>query len=83
MTTAALESPEPVTESLQDVAAALTNAVETSRDADENGGAILETATRNSAGPIFRLVYSTFYYTSYGIVFPTVFVLNEIGRAHV
>jgi len=78
MSTAVLESPEPVTESLKSVAAALTNAVETGSDADEKGGAILETTAPDATNPISKFVYSTFYYTSYGIVFPTVFVLNVV-----
>jgi hypothetical protein len=56
----------------------MTKAAEANSDADENGGAILETATQDAANPISRFVYSTFYYTSYGIVFPTVFVLNVV-----
>src|SRR5215471_17907975 len=78
MSTAVLESPEPVTESLKSVAAALTNAVETRSDADEKGGTIFESTTHDATNPISRFVYSTFYYTSYGIVFPTVFVLNVV-----
>jgi hypothetical protein len=78
MSTAVLESPERVTESLKDVAAAMTKAAEANGDADENGGAILEATAPDATNPISRFVYSTFYYTSYGIVFPTVFVLNVV-----
>jgi hypothetical protein len=57
----------------------MTKAAEACGDPDENdGGAILETKDQNAANPISQFVYSTFYYTSYGNVFPTVFVLNVV-----
>ena len=47
-------------------------------DIDPCTGSKTETRIPAAAGMLSRFVYSTFYYTSYGVVFPTMFVVNAV-----
>ena len=69
---------EPVTDSLKSVASAMERASAALGDTDSRADVKPETKLPPAAGMLSRFVYSTFYYTSYGVVFPTMFVVNAV-----
>jgi hypothetical protein len=69
---------EPVSDSLKSVACAMERASEALVDVASSTDSKAEAPLPATAGFISRCLYSTFYYTSYGVVFPTLFVANVV-----
>ena len=78
MTTAVVEAPEPVVDALNEVAEALTLAAETLGDDDSTGETTMDSTSTSSDNLVSRFTYSLFYFTSYGVVFPTLFVASTV-----
>jgi hypothetical protein len=53
-------------------------ASEAQGDGVSKGGTAMETTNSSTANFVSRFVYSTFYFASYGVVFPTLFVASTV-----
>jgi hypothetical protein len=74
MTTAAANAPDTATDPLKTIASAMENAAQAIEDSAVKLGEAMP-KTRRFLG---RFLYSAFYFTSYGVVFPTLFVANVV-----
>jgi hypothetical protein len=74
MTTETTNSADP----LKSVATAMANAAEAVRDGATDAAAKVQGALPATGKFISRFVYSTFYFASYGVVFPTMFVAHVV-----
>jgi hypothetical protein len=74
MTTAAATAPDTATDPLKTIA----NAMENTTEAIEDGAVKLGEAMPKTRRFLGRFLYSAFYFTSYGLVFPTLFVANVV-----
>lgn len=75
------ENAQPVEQSndpLKSVAAAMATAAEAVRDGASDAAARAQQALPAAGQFVSRFVYSSCYFASYGIVFPTMFVANYI-----
>jgi uncharacterized MAPEG superfamily protein len=63
---------------LKSVATAMANAAEAVRDGASDAAAKVQTALPATGKFVSRFVYSTCYFASYGVVFPTLFVANVV-----
>jgi len=78
MSSAVLVADDPVTDSLRAVATAMTNAANDLSEGERESEAAVQSDVPAAQGVVARFVYSTFYCTSYGVVFPTMFVAGVI-----
>jgi hypothetical protein len=78
MTTATLEAPESATDPLQAIAEAMALAADAMGDDNSKGGTTMESTIAGTTSFISRFTYSLFYFTSYGVVFPTMFVASTV-----
>ena len=69
---------EPVSEAFRYTADAIRSAADAVGDGLGTAVAIVQSAIPKTRNFISRAVYSTFYYGSYGVVFPTLFVAGVI-----
>ena len=76
MSTAVLVADDPVTDSLRAVATAMTSAANDFSDSQVEPE--VQSDVPATRGLVSRYVYSAFYYTSYGVVFPTMFVAGFV-----
>ena len=78
MSTAVLIADDPVADSLRDVATAMINAANDFSGGESESGPEVRSDAPATRGLVSRFVYSTCYYTSYGVVFPTMFVAGVV-----
>jgi hypothetical protein len=74
----ATNSASPGVDPLKSVATAMANAAEAVRDGASDAATKVQSALPATGKFISRFVYSTCYFASYGVVFPTLFVANVI-----
>ena len=78
MTTEAADTVNSSNDPLKSVAAAMANAAEAVRDGASDAASKVQSAIPATGRFISRFVYSTCYFASYGVVFPTLFVANVV-----
>lgn len=78
MVTANSQSAEAANDPLKSVATAMATAAEAVRDGAGDAFARAKQAVPATGEVVSRFVYSSFYYASYGVVFPTMLVANFI-----
>ena len=69
---------EPKTDPLKEVARVMLLASKAQGDDVSKGGTAMDTTISGTADFVSRFVYSTFYFASYGVVFPTLFVASTV-----
>ena len=77
MSADATNAASPASDPLKSVATAMAKAAEAVRDGASDAAAKVQTALPATGKFISRFVYSSCYFASYGVVFPTLFVANE------
>lgn len=78
MTVEATNSAERPLDPLKSVAAAMANAADAVRDGASDAAARVQSAIPVANRFVGRCVYSGCYFLSYGVVFPTMFVVNFV-----
>jgi len=78
MSTANAQPAEAATDPLKSVASAMATAAEAVRDGAGDALAKVKQAVPATTQAVSRFVYSSFYYVSYGVVFPTMLVTNFV-----
>ena len=78
MSAEATNSASPAIDPLKSVATAMANAAEAVRDGASDAATRVQSALPATGKFISRFVYSTCYFASYGVVFPTLFVANVV-----
>jgi len=72
------ENAQPANDPLKSVAAAMQTAAEAVRDGASDAAARVQSALPATGQFVSRFVYSSCYFVSYGVVFPTMFVASYI-----
>jgi len=78
VTAEATNSVEQPVDPLKSVAAAMANAADAVRDGASDAAARVQKAIPAANEFVGRCVYSSCYFLSYGVVFPTMFVANFV-----
>ena len=78
MSTANAQPTEAASDPLKSMANAMATAAEAVRDGAGDAFAKVQQAVPATTQAVSRFVYSSFYYVSYGVVFPTMLVANFV-----